>query len=104
MLASVEIKKIKNLIKNTDCSPLPEFFKILGDSTRFKIFWLLIKCGPFCPTDLSKIFEISLSVISHHCRLLELAGLVRRVKMGKMVCYELCNDNPLVQTIAQLIK
>jgi len=65
------------------------FHYLCSDPTRLRIIFLLKNHKKLCPTDLSQILNISISAVSHQLSLLERAGLARRVKMGRMVCYSL---------------
>ena len=65
------------------------FYYLCSDPTRLKIIFLLKNHKTLCPTDISQILNISISAVSHQVRMLEKAGLVRRMKKGKMVCYSL---------------
>ena len=65
------------------------FYDLCSDPTRLKIIFLLKRRKELCPTDFSQILNISISAVSHQLSLLERAGLVKRVKIGKMACYSL---------------
>lgn len=57
--------------------------------TRLKIIFLLKFHKDLCPTDFSQILRLSMSAISHQLKLLERAGLVEKIKIGKRICYTL---------------
>ena len=57
-------------------------FAALADSTRRQILATLSK-GPARVTDLAEPFPISLPAISRHLRVLEQAGLLKRVRQGR---------------------
>lgn len=63
-------------------------FHYLGsDPTRLKIIFLLKLHKELCPTDLSKILNISMSAISHQLRLLKREELIKGIKIGRIICY-----------------
>lgn len=63
--------------------------KILSDPTRIKIILLLQKYKKLCPTDIVKVLRITPSAVSHQMRILEQLGIVKKVRIGKMICYSL---------------
>lgn len=100
MLTKEQIKKIKvGTAKNDGQFPL--IFEALGDQGRFRIFRLLMKHHDLCVTDVAEVFGITVSAASQQLKILERVGLVQKLRMGQMVCYEINNDN---QTAKQLTK
>lgn len=79
-----ELEKISQEIEEKS-----SFHYLGSDPTRLKIIFLLKIHRELCPTDFSQILKISMSAVSHQLSLLGKAGLVKKVKMGKMVCYTL---------------
>lgn len=61
-------------------------FKILSDSTRIRIFWILCHCEE-CVINLSALMEMSSPAVSHHLRQLKSAGLLTSRREGKEVYY-----------------
>ena len=53
-----------------------ELFKVLGDQTRVKILFTLIK-DEMCVCDIAELLEMSQSAISHQLRVLKQARLVK---------------------------
>lgn len=88
-----ELTKISQKIEEKS-----SFHYLCSDPTRLKIIFLLRHYKKLCPTDFSQILNISISAVSHQLSLLERAGLVKRVKMGKMACYS------LAEKIKELLK
>ena len=66
-----------------------ELYELCSDPTRLKLFYLFKKHPDLCPSDISNILGLSMSAVSHQVRVLELSGLLEKVKMGKMICYSL---------------
>ena len=75
---------------------LAELFKILGDSTRIKILYVLFE-SEMCVFDISQLLNMSMSAISHQLRILKQAQLVKFRREGKTVFYSLADDH--VRTI-----
>ena len=64
-----------------------EQLKMLGDSSRLKIFWILCHCEE-CVINLSAMMEMSSPAVAHHLKLLKTAGLVTSRRDGKEVYYK----------------
>jgi len=56
--------------------PLVKTLKALSDPTRLRIFNLLMG-GMHCNCEISKQLDLSLSLVSHHLRILREVGLVQ---------------------------
>ncbi len=69
-----------------------ELFKVLGDSTRMKILFVLL-VAEMCVCDLSQMLGMSISAVSHQLRILRQAKLVRFRREGKTVFYALADDH-----------
>ncbi len=68
-----------------------EFFKMLGDGTRIKIFWILCH-GEECGTHLAERLGISTPAAAHHLRVLRECGLIVPRRDGKEVYYRLADN------------
>lgn len=68
------------------------FFKVLGDKTRFKIIWA-IEEGELCVCDIACLCNMTKSAISHQLALLKKEGFVKSKKIGKEVFYSLKDDH-----------
>jgi DNA-binding transcriptional ArsR family regulator len=68
-------------------APLADLFRLLGDPTRLRI---VVSClrTPLAVSDLADRLGLSVSLVSHHLRLLKGARLVRADRQGKQVYYE----------------
>lgn len=102
MLTKAQITKIKVETAERN-GQFPLVFEALGDQGRFRIFRLLMRYHDICVTDVAKILEITTSAASQQLKVLERVGLVQKVRMGQMVCYEIKGD-PVAQKIAHLLK
>ena len=106
MLTEKEVQKVKKSLKDNplaDGDRLSFVFEALSDPTRLKIFRLLFEQQDLCVTDLANVFEVSTPAISYQLRMMELTGLVEKERMGKMICYKLKKENPLVKKMQRLL-
>lgn len=76
------------LVQEQPGDPKPErrkltgIFKALGDPTRLSILDLLME-GTQCNCEIAERLGLSLSLISHHLRVLRLAGLIQGQRDAK---------------------
>lgn len=71
---------------------LAEFFKMVGDSNRIRILFIL-KDREICVQHLASHLGMSQSAVSHQLRLLRQQKLVRFVKDGKKTYYSLSDNH-----------
>ena len=69
-----------------------ELFKVLGDSTRCRILFVLL-VSEMCVCDLSLLLGMSVSAVSHQLRILRQARLVRYRREGKTIFYALADEH-----------
>lgn len=72
-------------------STAAEFFRMLGDPTRIKIFWILCHREE-CVIGLSELLGISSPALSHHLRILRECGLIDSHRDGKEVYYRIADS------------
>ena len=70
-----------------DFNLLADVFKLLGDASRVRIFWLLCHCEA-CVINLSAMMGMSSPAVSHHLKLLRANGLIVSRREGKEVYYK----------------
>jgi len=75
---------------------LSELFKILGDSTRMRILFVLFE-SEACTCDLAEVLKMTSSAISHQLKSLQRAKLVKSRRDGRTVYYSLADEH--VRTI-----
>ena len=73
-----------------------EFFKMLGDETRIKIFWILCHSEE-CGVGLAERLGISSPAAAHHLRILRECGLIGSRRDGKEVYYKLADSETAVR-------
>ena len=89
------IDKVKPyMINEEEAVKLSEVFKVLGDSTRIKILYVLSKYE-MCVCDIAEVLEMTQSAISHQLRVLRTMRLVKFRKEGKSMFYSLDDDHIL---------
>lgn len=87
---------------DSDFLIVSDIFKMLDDSSRLHIFWLLCHCEE-CLINLSALLNMSSPAISHHLKLLKAAGLVVNRRSGKEVYYK-ASDSRQVQLLHTVIE
>ena len=84
-------------VNNENFESAAEFFKMLGDGTRLKIFWILCH-GEECGSHLAEQLGITAPAAAHHLRVLRECGLIVPRREGKEVYYKLA-DNEIGRTM-----
>lgn len=87
------VKKVSSLMPDDKkLYELSELFKVLGDTTRVKIIYALFE-SEMCVCDISALFNMNQSAISHQLRTLKQARLVKFRRDGKVVYYSLDDEH-----------
>ena len=98
-----EIEMIQNQVDRTEHFQIvADIFKILGDTTRIRIFWLLCHCEE-CVINISAMLEMSSPAVSHHLRPLKNSGLIVSRREGKEVYYRAA-DTPQARLLHEMIE
>lgn len=82
----------KKLKPDSAINQLAESFKVLGDSTRLKIIYVLSQ-AELCVCDIAALLGFSDSAVSHQLRVLRNMRLVKYRKDGKMAYYTLDDEH-----------
>ncbi|EFH88515.1 ArsR/SmtB family transcription factor [Ktedonobacter racemifer] len=85
-----------NLFSDDTAIEVAEIFRALGDSSRIKIVYSLLK-QELCTCDLAAIIGSSESSVSQHLRILRQLRLVKSQRRGKQVFYSL--DDAHIRTL-----
>lgn len=88
--------------KTEEFGVVSEIFKLLGDSTRIRIFWLLCHCEE-CVTNLSAMMDMTSPAVSHHLKLLRANNLIVSRRDGKEVYYRAA-DTEQVEMLHKMIE
>ena len=74
-----------NPLTDKNCA---ELFKALADATRLKILHSLFEKEK-CVSELMDELQLAQSHVSHHLKVLKVAGLVEALRDGQRICYRL---------------
>lgn len=89
-----------------DFQTVADVFKLFGDGSRIRIFWLLCHCEE-CVINLSAMMQMSSPAVSHHLKRLKASGLIVSRREGKEVYYKAADTEPaqlLHHTIEKLVR
>lgn len=79
-------KLVEQLPHTDDFLMVSDLFRLLGDSSRLRIFWILCHCEE-CVINISAMMSMSSPAVSHHLKQLKSAGLIISRREGKEVYY-----------------
>ncbi|HEU5095130.1 MAG TPA: metalloregulator ArsR/SmtB family transcription factor [Reyranella sp.] len=81
------MSRIKKAILSDDhAMALADLFRLLGDPSRLRIVVACLR-APLAVSQIAERLGLSVSLVSHHLRLLKGARLVRAERQGKQVFY-----------------
>jgi DNA-binding transcriptional ArsR family regulator len=92
----------RQMIADEMAGRLADVFKALGDPTRVKIIYALLR-RELCVHDLSVLLDMGQSAVSHQLRYLRNLRIVKRRKSGKTVYYSL-DDSHIEQIFVQTLE
>lgn len=84
---------LQQLPADEDFSTIAELFRLLADSSRLRLFWILCHCEE-CVVNLAAIMEMSSPALSHHLKQLRSSGLIVSRRVGKEVYYRAATTAP----------
>ncbi len=99
-------RKFDHMPHTDDFQTVADVFKLLGDGSRIRIFWLLCHCEE-CVINLSAMVQMSSPAVSHHLKQLKANGLIVSRREGKEVYYKASDTEPaqlLHHTIEKLVR
>jgi DNA-binding transcriptional ArsR family regulator len=82
----------KTVLSDDHAVALADLFRLLGDASRLRIVVSCLKT-PLAVSDIAERLGLSVSLVSHHLRLLKGARLVRAERQGKQVFYAADDDH-----------
>lgn len=80
-------KHMDSIPKTDDFQTLSDLFRLLGDSSRLQIFWILCHCEE-CVINISAMMDMSSPAVSHHLKVLKAGRLIVNRREGKEVYYK----------------
>ncbi|MCW0233324.1 MAG: metalloregulator ArsR/SmtB family transcription factor [Ferrovibrio sp.] len=79
-------------IEDAEVIQLADMFRLLGDPSRLRLVVAL--CAGPCPASAAaEAAGLSPQLASHHLRLLKAARLVRGIRRGRQIYYDLADDH-----------
>ena len=78
---------VEHMPKTESFQIVSDIFKLMGDNSRIRIFWLLCHCEE-CVINISALVDMSSPAVSHHLRQLKNGGLITSRREGKEVYYK----------------
>ncbi len=84
---------LEQLPAEGDFATVAELFRLLGDSSRLRLFWILCHCEE-CVVNLAAMMDMSSPALSHHLKQLRSAGLIVSRRAGKEVYYRAATTAP----------
>jgi len=76
----------EQLDRPEDFQAVADIFKLLDDTSRVRIFWMLCHCEE-CVINISAMVGMTSPAVSHHLRQLKASGLIVGRREGKEVYY-----------------
>ncbi|MBT3248877.1 MAG: helix-turn-helix transcriptional regulator [Actinobacteria bacterium] len=92
---------LSTTLNDSEIDQLTQTLKALADPVRLKLVNLIATGGEACACDFPAAVNKDQSTVSHHLKVLTLAGVVERQQRGKWAWYQVNNDL-LAQTCAVL--
>jgi ArsR family transcriptional regulator len=71
-----------------------DYLKAIADPARIKIIYAL-QDGDLCVCEIMALLHMPQTMVSHHCKILKVAGIVSDRKFGKWVNYSLADKRVL---------
>lgn len=71
---------------------LADLFRLLGDTSRLRIVLACLD-GPIGVSEIAERLGLSVSLVSHHLRLLKAARIVKGTRQGKNIFYAAADDH-----------
>jgi len=82
-----------------DVKEQAEFLKAIADPTRIRILYALTS-GDLCVCEIMELIGAPQTLVSHHCKILKVAGIITDRKFGKWVNYSLVDQRAIEALIA----
>ena len=93
---------ITGIASTEDFQIVADYFKLLSDGNRVRIFLLLCHCEE-CVINIASMMEMSSPAVAHHLRLLRSSGLIESRRDGKETYYRAV-DSKKTQTLHHMIE
>ncbi len=100
------IRKARLSLSDDEAIELADLFRLMGDASRLKIVLSCLNKAR-CVSDIADETGLSLSLVSHHLRLLRAARMVRAERQGKQVFYSAADEHVqcvVIDMVAQVVE
>ncbi|MBX3492199.1 MAG: winged helix-turn-helix transcriptional regulator [Parvibaculum sp.] len=101
MAAPKTAKSAPPLLDDDKTVELADMFKMLGDPSRLRIVTATLE-GPRAVGEIAAMLGLSVSLVSHHLRLLRATRLVSPERRGKQIFYRV-HDQHVAHVIRDMI-
>jgi len=81
-----------------------QIFKTVGDETRLRILFLLLKNGELCVCDLEAALDMPQSTVSRHLAILRNTDLVEGRRRGVWMYYRISADNGIREALFDFLQ
>jgi DNA-binding transcriptional ArsR family regulator len=71
-----------------EAQEVADVLKGLSDPLRVRVYQVLL-AGPQCVTELAKLINIPMVNLSHHLKVMKVAGILQSEKRGRQVLYQI---------------
>ena len=102
MLSKAQVRLIRQDVACAD-EQLPLLFGAMSDMGRYRIFKLLLRHDGLCVTDVARVLGISVPAASQQLKIMEMSGLIRKERMGQMICYSIKRDEPKIRALMRML-
>ena len=85
-------------------SELAVVFKALSDPGRMRIFKLLMEHDDYCVSEIGNAMQQTLPAVSQQLKVLDHAGLLKKIRDGQSICYCLKKEDQLVKDIIKFVQ
>ena len=81
------------ILPSEEISQITGLFRLLGDATRVRLLYALLRAGELCVSDLASVTNTTETSVSHALRLLRTARIVKTRRDGRMMHYSLDDEH-----------
>jgi len=103
MLNKNQVEKIQKESTGGD-KILSLVFNALSDPGRLKIFKILMEHEDICVSDIANILDVSVPAASRQLTILELSGLVEKVRKGQTTCFKVLEDSQTTKSVIKVLE
>lgn len=78
-------------------------FAALGDQNRYKIMEILCDDNDICVSSVADKVGITTAGASQHLRILEQAGLIKKLRKGQKICYQIDSKDKETDELIKMV-